>query len=400
MTNIYAALEIGTARTVLAVGEAETGRQLRISCHAQIPSVGVRKSQILDIAQATQSVRSVLREVEKVQLALGSSLTIGNAFLVVSGQNIKCDHFQGSVPIARRKVSDEDIEEVSRSARTMPLPRERELLDIVEQQFAVDEFSGITSPKGLAGSILKLDALHIHAEANRINDARTAAGEAHLELREPLFAATCAADAVLGDEERRDGALVIDLGAGSTGYAIYYGGVLVNAGAFGVGGDHITNDIATAFQTTQMQAETLKRNEARAVIGNCEGEFARVSIAGASTLMERKTISRRSLDTVVNARCRELLAMIREKLDELDLMHRLHGGVILTGGGAALKGFDELVRRELGAETRIGMPRDIGGLEDEPNPEAFAAIAGALMYAHRNYEKQSFFKSLLGGFVK
>ena len=117
MNNIYAALEIGTTRTVLAIGEAETGGRLKVTCHAEIPSTGVRKSQILDINQAVQSIRSVLRETEKIQLAAGSSITIGNAFLVVSGQHIKADPFQGTAQVEGGKVGNDDIAEVFQASR-------------------------------------------------------------------------------------------------------------------------------------------------------------------------------------------------------------------------------------------------------------------------------------------
>ena len=400
MINIYAALEIGTSKTVLAIGEAPTGQKLKLSCWAEIPSSGVRKSQILDISQAAQSVRSVIREIEKKQLAKGDSITIGNAFLVVNGQHIKADPFQGSVPIARRTVSNEDIEEVQQSATTMPLPRDRERLDIVERAYSIDDFGGVADPKGMAGRILKLDTFHIHAEANRINDARTAAGEAHLELREPLFAVTCAADAVLDETEKRDGCMVIDCGGGSTGWAIYSDNGLVATGVIGVGGDHITNDIATAFQTTQAQAEDLKTREASAIVG-ATGEEAspRVHLAGFSTMMDQRTISRHALNTVVNSRCREIVDILREALEEADMLHRLHSGIILTGGGAAMRGLNELLKRELGANVRFGVP-NIGGLEDENHTERFAAISGALLYAHRNYEQKSFLQTLFGGFRK
>ncbi len=399
MTNIYAALEIGTTRTVLAIAEAETGGRLKVVSHAGIPSSGIRKSQIVDIHHVTQSIRSVLRANEKNQLAAGNSVTIGNAFLVVSGQHIKADPFQGSVQVSGAKVGSEDIAEVVRSSRKMALPRDRELLDIVDQAYGLDALGGIHAPKGMSGRILKLDTLQIHADANRINDARTAANEAHLEIREPLFAATCAADAALSEPERRNGVLVLDVGGGSTGFAAYSDGFLVHAGVVGVGGDHVTNDIAHAFQTTQAQAEELKIGDASAVIGASGGE-PRVKVPGSSPLMESRTVSRRALDTVVNARLKELFFIIRERLEELDLLHRLHAGVVLTGGGAAMRGLDALVQRELGMPVRTGLPIHVDGLSEERNPEAFAAVAGALLYAHRNYEEKSLFQSIFGGLLK
>ena len=255
MSNFYAAMEIGTTRTVLAIGEEEVGGRLKITCHAEIPSTGVRKSQILDINQATSSIKSVLHAIEKKQSEAGSTITLGNAYLVVSGQHIKADPFQGMVPIEGAKVGPEELDAVFRSSRTMQIPKDREFLDIVDQDYEVDALRGITAPRGMSGRILKLNTLQIHADRNRIDNARTAADEAKLEIREPLFAATCAADAVLDEHEKRNGVLVLDIGGGSTGYAAYSDGHLVTTGVIGVGGDHVTNDIAHAFQTTNAQAE-------------------------------------------------------------------------------------------------------------------------------------------------
>jgi len=393
MNNIYAALEIGTTRTVLAIGEAETGGRLKVTCHAEIPSTGVRKSQILDMNQATQSIRSVLHAIEKKQDKVGSKITIGNAFLAVSGQHIKADPFTGSAQVSSI-VKEDDVNEVLRNSRTMTLPKERELLDIVDQDYMLDNLGGIATPKGMAGRVLKHNTLQIHADRDRLVDARTAAGDAHLEIREPLFAVTCAADAVLEDYEKRDGAIVLDLGGGSTGYAVYTDGYLVSTGVVGVGGDHVTNDIAHAFQTTNAQAEGLKTNEASALIGG-EGASARVRVVqGDNALMDNRTISRRALNTVVNARMLELMTIIRENLEDQDLLHRLHAGVVLTGGGARLRDLDALVQNTLGAGVRIGRPVNVDGLDDEDFPPAFAAIAGTLLYAHRNYEEKSIFDGL------
>ena len=395
MSDLYAALEIGTTRTVLAVGETDGNGRLKITSHAEIPSTGVRKSQILDITQATQSIRSVLQKTEKLQDENGSKVTIGNVFLAVSGQHIKSDSFFGSVQVEKSRVGNEDMNAVLNSARTMTLPKDRELLDIVDQDYVLDNRGGISAPLGMAGSVLKLNTLQIHADRNRIMDARTAAEAAHLEIREPLFAITCAADAVLQDHEKKNGSLVIDLGGGSTGYAFYCDGYVVATGVIGVGGDHITNDIAHAFQTTNAQAEGLKINSACAIIRSADGESARVRVEqGENTLMDNRTISRRALDTVVNARLMELFTVIRETLEDQDILHRLHSGIVLTGGGARLREIDTLAEQILGASVRIGRPLNIDGLENEDFPAAYATIAGALLYACRNYEEKSAFGGL------
>ena len=401
MNNIYAALEIGTTRTVLAIGESENGGRLKVTCHAEIPSTGVRKSQILDITQATQSIRSVLQQIERKQDEAGSKITVGNAFLAISGQHIRTDPFFGLAQIENSRVGDDELNEVLRASRAITLPKDRELLDIIDQDYVLDNLGGIRTPKGMAGRILRLNVLQVHADRNRIQDARTAADAAHLEIREPLFATTCAADAVLEDHEKKNGALVIDLGGGSTGYAVYSEGYPVTTGVIGVGGDHVTNDIAHAFQTTNAQAEGLKTLEAGALVGGGADSAARVRVElGENTLMDNRTISRRALDTVVNARLTELFTVIRETLEDQDVIHRLHAGVVLTGGGAHMRDVDRLAEQVLGTNVRIGRPIHVDGLDDTEFPPAYAAVAGTLLYAHRNYEEKSIFDGFLGRIFK
>ena len=401
MSKIHAALEIGTSSTVLAVGETQAGGRMKILSHAEIPSSGVRKSQIIDISQATQSIRSVLREIEAKQDSTGGNVEIHNALLVASGQHIHVANAEGNAVVAGGRVGDAEIMEAARRSREMPIPKGRELLDIVDQDYQIDSLVGITSPKGMSGRMLRLNTLQIHASSDRIQDARTAAEGARLEISEPVFAATCTADAVLEEHERRNGVLVLDLGGGSTGYAAYCDGYLAAAGVVGVGGDHVTNDIAYAFQTTNAQAERLKTDEASAVIGQYTTDNARVRLTGSSALMESRAISRRALDTVVNARLKELFTVIRETLEEADLIHRLHAGVVIAGGGAGMRDLESLAELELGLGVRRGRPLQVDGLEDVPDPWAFATISGALLYSQRaSGTDKSFLGDIIGRFFK
>ena len=401
MSNIHAALEIGTSRTVLAIGEGEPGDRLKVLCHAEIPSSGVRKSQILSIQDATQSIRSVIHRIEELQAKSGIKVTIANAVLAVSGQHIVAQPFNTPVTLDG-KVTDDNIDTVIRDSRSLVLPKDRELLDVIEQDYVIDNRGNIYSPKSLSGRTLSLNTLHVHANRDRINDARTAADATHLEILEPVFATTCAADAVLVEPEKKNGVLVVDLGGGSTGYAAYSDGYAIATGVLGVGGDHVTNDIAHAFQTTNAQAEGMKRESAHALVGKGEeSENSRVRVEqGDIALLENRTVSHRALNTVVNARLMELFTMIRETLEDQDVLHRLHGGVVLTGGGARMKDILPLAEQVLGLSARIGRPVNVDGLDDAEFPAEYATIAGALLYAHRNYEERSVISDLLGRFFR
>ena len=390
MGSFNAALEIGTTRTVLAIAETDSAGRLKVTCHAEIPSTGVRKSQILDIKQATQSIKAVLAEIDRKQSELGNNATVGNAYLVTSGQHVQAIPAQGMTQVGG-KIGSDEMAAAFNHARSMPIPDNRELLDIAEQDYVVDNGGGILNPKGKSGHVLKLNTLQIVADRNHIQDARTAADAANMDIREPLFAVTCAAEAVLEDYEKNNGVLVLDLGGGSTGYAVYSDGYLNATGVIGVGGDHVTNDIAHAFQTANVQAEELKVTEANAMLTADSGATPRVKVPGSNPLLESRTISRRSLNTVVNARLKELFTVIRTTLEEQDLINRLHAGIVITGGGAQMAGIEPLIEQTLGLHVRLGRPIHIDGLDDAGFSPAYAAVAGALIYANRNDDNRSSF---------
>ena len=390
MGSFNAALEIGTTRTVLAIAETDSAGRLKVTCHAEIPSTGVRKSQILDIKQATQSIKAVLAEIDRKQSELGNNATVGNAYLVTSGQHVQAIPAQGMTQVGG-KIGSNEMVAAFNHARSIPVPDNRELLDIAEQDYVVDNGGGILNPKGKSGHVLKLNTLQIVADRNHIQDARTAADAANMDIREPLFAVTCAAEAVLEDYEKNNGVLVLDLGGGSTGYAVYSDGYLNATGVIGVGGDHVTNDIAHAFQTANVQAEELKVTEANALLTADPGATPRVKVPGSNPLLESRTISRRSLNTVVNARLKELFTVIRMTLEEQDLLNRLHAGIVITGGGAQMAGIEPLIEQTLGLHVRLGRPIHIDGLDDAGFSPAYAAVAGALIYANRNDDNRSSF---------
>lgn len=379
LSDPIAALEIGTTRTVVAIGEPLEGGRVRVAAVGAIPSSGVRKSQIVDLAQARYSVESVLR-----RLADQSDYAIGQAYLAVSGPQIRTKPVVGQCPVDGGVVRDEHLAEVDARSYETGLASDREAIELAQICYQLDDVDGIASPKGMSGHLLSLRSICIHGSAQRIADARTAARTAKLELLpETYFAGTCAAAAVLTAQNKRDGALVIDLGGGSTAFSAWADGRLVQAGVVGVGGDHVTNDIRIAFSVSQAQAEQLKTTAAAALI-RPEDARQRVAVPDPMPGFKAATISRRALNTVVNARLQELFAVIRAKLDEENHLHGLNAGIVLTGGGAALPGVVELARTVFGCGVRVGaLVSEIEGLEADPHPAACAVFAGLLLLAQQ-----------------
>ena len=369
-----AALEIGTTRTVIAIAEPLGEGRIRVAAYDGIPSSGVRKSQIVDIAQARYSVASVQKK-----LVTQSDYAVAQAYLVVSGPQIRTQESSVQIPLARGVVSDEDIEEIGDRMYDVTLPAERQALEVARICYGLDDIENIVSPKGMNGHILKLRTLCIHGSAQRIADAKSAADAAKLEILDVCYAGTSAAAAVLTAQQKRDGALVIDLGGGSTNFTAWADGRLLHADVIGVGGDHVTEDIRDAFTISVAQAEQLKFSSASAMIGPDDGSV-RIPIPASTPGFNAASISLRALNTVVNARLSELFTIVRTKIDEANLLHRLNAGVFLTGGGSSMKNILPLASNVFGRAVRLGqIVPEVEGLEQEKNPAALATIVGTLI---------------------
>ena len=391
-----AALEIGTTRTVIAIAEPLGEGRIRVAAYDSIPSSGVRKSQIVDVAQARYSVSSVQKK-----LVTQSDYAVAQAYLVISGPQIRTQEASAQVPLPRGVVGDEEIEEIGERMYDITLPAERQALEVARLSYGLDDLDNIVSPKGMSGHILKLRTLCIHGSAQRITDAKNAADAAKLEILDVCYAGTSAAAAVLTPQLKHDGALVIDLGGGSTNFTAWVDGRLLYADVIGVGGDHVTEDIRDAFAVTVAQAEQLKLSSASAMIGPDDASV-RIPLPATTPGFNASSISLRALNTVVNARMSELFTIIRTKIDEADLTHRLNAGVFLTGGGSSMKNVLPLASNIFGRQVCLGkLVPEVEGLENEKNPAALATIVGTLLQTVPADPPQhsiiDFFRSLFGG---
>ena len=369
-----AALEIGTTRTIIAIAEPLGEGRIRIAAYDAIPSSGVRKSQITDVAQARYSVSSVQKK-----LVTQFDYAVAQAYLVISGPQIRTQEFTVQIPLPRGVVGDEDIEEIGDRMYDTTLPAERQALEVARISYGLDDIENIVSPKGMNGHILKLRTLCIHGSAQRIADAKSAADAAKLEILDVCYAGTSAAAAVLTPQQKQEGALVIDLGGGSTNFTAWVDGRLLYADVIGVGGDHVTEDIRDAFAVTVAQAEQLKLSSASAMIGPDDASV-RIPLPATTPGFNASSISLRALNTVVNARMSELFTIIRTKIEEAELSHRLNAGVFLTGGGSSMKNVLPLASNVFGRPVLLGkLVPEVEGLDNEKNPAAFATIVGTLL---------------------
>jgi cell division protein FtsA len=384
-----AALEIGTSRTVLCVGEADAGGRMRITGVGTYPTTGVRKGQIIDLAQARVGVELAAKQAEKQ-----SDVSVWQVLLATSGSHIQSAVNPGVVTVRSgdRVVTREDVEEVNEIANAVQIEQDRQILHTVTQSYTLDDQPGIVRPEGMRCKMLSLNVLAVHGLKNRIDNAVSVAKSAHLDVADVAFSGLCASLAVLSPEQKRNGVLLVDLGGGTTNYIAYCNNVISAAGCVAVGGDHVTNDIALAFNIPLNRAEEVKRAEGSAII-EPEASARRVSLQ-TDVGFEERVISCKALHTVINARMDETLRVLRTKLDETGVLPHLGGGVILTGGGAYLRKVSDLAQRIFGLPCRMGLPVNVDGLEKAEQPAALATAAGLVMYGRMTFEDRGLLSPL------
>lgn len=394
-----AALEIGTTRTVVLVGELGEDDQVSIVGSGFCPTTGVRKGEIVNIENVRYSVAEAVKRAEK-----SAEASIHDVFVGVSGAHLGTLKNRGMVPVRghNRIVSREDIDEAIEVAGHANLPESQELLHTVCRDFSLDDQSGIVEPEGMRGAQLAVDVLIIHGERNRLANAANVARGLSLKVCDTAFSGLCAGLSTLSPEQRRGGVVLLDIGGGTTDYLAYVDNKLEAAGTLGLGGDHLNNDVALAFNIPIKVAEEIKRTEGSACVETGAGP-RRISVPGGMVGFPGCSLSRRALQTVLNARVDEIFRCVRSQLDICGILPHIGSGVVLTGGGAYLSLVCDLAQQVFGMPCMIGEPVNLSGLEGQRQPASLASAAGLVLYGFRAYEETSllapiknWFKGMLG----
>ncbi|MBO7166035.1 MAG: cell division protein FtsA [Kiritimatiellae bacterium] len=392
--EIIAGVELGTSETKLAMAEVLPAGGVKILSHCKIPSNGMRKSMVVNMQQVTYSLRSVVKSTEKDYM-----LQPREVGLVVSGPHIKCYPLEETLAVSTSKVSEEDIIAIEEKVSSVPNTQEYEVLDVIVSKYGLDDLNELYDPpKDMHGKLLRCTALVIQAEKTHIKNIVSVAEEANLSVASIFFSGYSASVAVLTQQQKQDGTLVINLGGGTTTYSFWYKGNMLYTNVIGVGGDHVTDDISYAFSISRTQAESIKQEYASAIVLNTAERIQLKGIIG----NKNATISLRALHTVVNARMHELFKIICVDLDEKGFLHNLNGGIILTGGGAYLKNIINLAETVCGRSVQLGrLIPEIAGLEKVEQPAKYASVAGLLYQMSLDFQpKKSFLSRVFGGVFK
>lgn len=376
------ALEIGTSKTMALVGELREDNYIMITGSGETVSKGVRKGDVIDVDGAAESVKAALEMAEEI-----GKVTIRQVYLSFAGGHIQSLTNRGTVPIVSRDrvISDEDVAQVCQVARAVSLSQEREIFHSLSQQFEIDDHERVMRPEGMAGARLSHDMLILHCLRNRLETTVRMVRSIPIHVEDVVFSGLCSALAVLTPEQKKSGVVAVDLGAGKTDYVVYAGNVAVSAGVVAVGGDHVTNDIALAFNISTSQAERLKCSSGSAQAAPAQ-RLQRASLPPEVGFPGR-SVSLSALQTVVEARVAETLGIVRGRLEKDGVFSHLGAGVVLTGGGVHLKNVVDLAEKVFGLPCATGCPRGVTGMATVSDGPEYATCAGLVQHGFKAQEE-------------
>ncbi|MBO7657525.1 cell division protein FtsA [Candidatus Saccharibacteria bacterium] len=373
--NFVTGLDVGTENVRAVIGTLEDGK-LAIYGYNEGKSDGMRKGVPANLNGPARSIDVMLGEAERM-----GDYDVRSAYVSINGSQILSTHTHGMIAIvsnsADHEINDEDMDRVENVAVTSCISANRDVLDVVPLEYAIDGQGGIKDPIGMSGARLEMRANVISALTPNCDHLRKATEQAEVHAERLIPSVVAAGKAVLTDKQKENGVAVIDMGSATTSVAVYEEGDLQYVGVVPAGSNNITNDLAILLAIDPDMAEDIKT---RFVTGDFDSEKSPVIKVGGKGGHERN-FDRKEVDVVVKARLEEIFGEVRKKLKSAKYDQRLPEGIVLTGGGARMRDIELFAKKAMEASVKIGIPLNLAGVSDAVERPEFAAAVGLAMIA-------------------
>lgn len=371
--QIVVGIDIGTTKVCTLVARVEGENLLRILGVGIEPSQGIRKGTIVDLAAASTSIS---RSIEKAQRTSGLEITSG--LVSLAGSHVSSVNSRGVVGISGRVIDEMDVARALEAAQAVAIPHNRQIIHVIQRSFVVDGQDGIRTPVGMHGYRLEVEAHIITAAQSTVENLRQSVEAAGVQVTQFVLNPLASAEVVLSETERQMGAIVCDIGGGTTDLAIYIDGDVWHTMVLAVGGNHITSDIAHGLRLPIQQAEEIKKQHGHAIKQEIEEEqIITVRSFGQDQPVQ---VNRRDLAHIIEARVEEIFLLVLQEIKRSGYDGLLPAGMVLTGGTSQLPGMRQLASSVLGMPVRIARPENLVGLTDQLNSPAYSTSVGLLQW--------------------
>lgn len=379
--NILVGLDVGTTKICAIVGEIVDDKRIDIIGIGTHPSKGLKKGMVVNIESTVESIK---RAVEEAELMAG--VQINSVYTGIAGGHIKGFNSRGVIAVKDHEVTRSDIARVIDAAKAVAIPLDREILHVLPQEFIVDSQDGIKDPLGMSGVRLEAEVHIITGAVTSAQNIVKSINRAGLQMVEIILQPLASSEAVLTSDEKELGVAVVDIGGGTTDIATFVEGSVRHTAVLGIGGNHLTNDIAIGLRTPPAEAEKIKIK-----YGCASSELVKdnetievPSVGGRPP----RILSRQLLAEIIEPRAEEIFTLVAREIEKMGYEDRVASGVVITGGTSCLAGMVEVAERVLNLPVRRGVPSGVGGLIDIVNSPMYATGVGLILYAHRNQEKE------------
>ena len=378
MEQYLVGLDVGTSSVVAVVAEALEGGGLDVIGIGRAESSGIRRGAVVNLDNAVECIRQAIEEAE-----LTAGVEIDSVHLGLSGTHARAFNSRGVVAVAgkSREITRDDVRRAIDQAKSLKPPSGHEIIHVLPQDFMVDDQDGVDAPIGMTGARLDVNVHVVTASTASTQNVVTCVNRVGVAVADTVLGQIAAGDAVLTEDEKWLGVALVDIGGGTTDFAIYEQGSLWHTGALPFGGEHITNDVAVGLRMPMPEAEMTKRRHGCALVGLVD-EHETVEVASVGGRPSRR-ISRRLLASVIQPRVEDIFRRLWDELRNEGHERALPSGIVLTGGCAMLDGIMEVAGQMFDVQIRRGNPVGVGGLADHVTNPAFATAVGLVAHAHR-----------------
>ncbi len=377
--KLITALDIGTSKVVALVGEMDSYGDVHIIGIGESPSKGVDRGYVTRLDLAVDSVLSAIKEAQEM-----SGVKLSTVVLGISGPTLKSQNERDTVSISSQPV-EIDYTHIERLIdRAVMRSREEgyEIISAIPRRFVLDEQEGIIDPVGLLGSKISAEVHVVKIGTSLLRNTEKVVINAGVDIAGRFLSPLASAEAVLSHEEKEEGVLMIDMGAGLTNFVVFSEGSILVTGCIPMGGINITKDIAHFMKINIEQAERIKIENGYA-LADVVNETERIKIKPRGEERE-VTMGRRQLAEVIQIRLEEIMEKVADYLNSQGVnLDSLHAGVVITGGSAKLAGMREFLERYFDLPVRIGYPIGVIGLKEKVQDTSYATAVGLVKLAHR-----------------
>ncbi|MBV8581224.1 MAG: cell division protein FtsA [Candidatus Eremiobacteraeota bacterium] len=372
-----AGLDIGTTKTC-AVVAASGPEGLEIIGIGEAPSSGMRKGVVTDLEATVHAIEQATEKAERM-----AGVHVSHVYVGVTGEHMQSTNNHGVVAVTGedREVIGADVKRVVDASKIINLAADRQIIHALPRHYTIDGQDGVTDPVGMSGGRLEVDTHIVTGGSTFISNVLKCVHRAGLEPAGIVFEPLASSAATLLPEEKQVGVVLLDIGGGTTDIAVYADGGVLHSATIPVGGNILTNDIALGLKTTTAEAEHVKRTYGSGLVRSDEADqvFQVKTLDGRST----REVTSSQLRAIVIPRVLEIFRLAKANIIERIPRDQVLSEVVLTGGGAHLRGIETTAADVFGLPVRIGVPSTIAGLTDAVKQPEYATAVGLVLFGPR-----------------